>query len=99
MIAGRSGGGYASGILLSVVPIYIAEISLPKQRGVIVGLQGMAIATGSAIANWIGYGSSFAAGDAQWLIALALQAPGLVSLTVGVFFVPFTPIWRKYSQP
>lgn len=95
MIAGRGVAGYACGMVLSVVPIYIAEISPPKERGFIVGLQGMAIATGFAIANWIGYGGSFAVGDAQWRISLAMQAPAAVLLTVGAFFVPFSPRWRK----
>ena len=96
MIAGRLVAGYSCGMLLSVVPVYIAEISPPKQRGFIVGLQGMAIATGFCLANWIGYGGSFAIGDAQWRITLSMQAPAAVALSVGAFFVPFSPRWRKH---
>ncbi|KAK8054509.1 hypothetical protein PG994_009576 [Apiospora phragmitis] len=93
LIAGRGIGGIACGQLLSVVPIYIAEISPPTQRGFLVGLQGMAIAIGFCLANWIGYGGSFAMGDAQWRIPLAMQVPGALCLAIGVCFVPYTPRW------
>ncbi|KAK8124049.1 hypothetical protein PG999_003967 [Apiospora kogelbergensis] len=93
LIAGRAIGGIACGQILSVVPIYIAEISPPTQRGFLVGLQGMAIAIGFCVANWIGYGGSFATGDAQWRIPLAMQIPGALCLTIGVCFVPYTPRW------
>ncbi|KAK8029612.1 hypothetical protein PG993_010903 [Apiospora rasikravindrae] len=93
LIAGRAIGGIACGQLLSVVPIYIAEISPPTERGFLVGLQGMAIAIGFCAANWIGYGSSFAKGDSQWRIPLAMQIPGALCLAIGVCFVPYTPRW------
>ncbi|KAK8062744.1 hypothetical protein PG997_014841 [Apiospora hydei] len=93
LIAGRAIGGIACGQLLSVVPIYIAEISPPTQRGFLVGLQGMAIAIGFCVANWIGYGGSFAMGDAQWRIPLAMQIPGALCLAIGVCFIPYTPRW------
>lgn len=38
-------------MILAVVPVYIAEVSPPKQRGVIVGLQGMMISFGFFVAN------------------------------------------------
>ncbi|KAI1089900.1 general substrate transporter [Rostrohypoxylon terebratum] len=93
MIAGRAIAGFACGEILSVVPVYISEISPPKQRGFVVGLQGMAIACGFAIANWIGYGGSYASGNAQWRITLSMQIPAAVSLAVGILFVPFSPRW------
>jgi MFS family permease len=51
MIAGRFFAGLGCGMILSIVPVYIAEVSPPKQRGVIVGLQGMLIAIGFFSAN------------------------------------------------
>jgi MFS family permease len=62
MIAGRFFAGLGCGMLLTVVPVYIAEVSPPKQRGTIVGLQGMMIAIGFFLANWVGYGGDFASG-------------------------------------
>lgn len=96
MIAGRAIAGFACGEILSVVPVYISEISPPKQRGFVVGLQGMAIACGFAIANWIGYGGSYASGNAQWRITLSMQIPAAVSLAIGILFVPFSPRWCRF---
>ena len=93
MIAGRFIAGLACGIILSVVPVYIAEVSPPTHRGLIVGLQGMMISIGFMVANWIGYSGSFATGDAQWRIPLATQIPGAILLSIGCCFIPYSPRW------
>jgi MFS family permease len=51
MIVGRFIAGLGCGMILTVVPVYIAEVSPPKQRGMIVGLQGMMISVGFFTAN------------------------------------------------
>ncbi|KAF5578576.1 high-affinity glucose transporter [Fusarium subglutinans] len=91
MITGRLVAGIGCGQILSVVPIYLAEVSKPGQRGFLVGLQGMMIAIGFGVANWIGYAGAFAKGDGQWRIPLAMQLPIPVLLVVMIFFVPFSP--------
>lgn len=93
MIAGRFFAGAACGMLLTVVPIYIAEASPPQNRGMVVGLQGMMIAIGFFAANWIGYGGAYANGNAQWRIPLAMQIPGPLLLVIGCFFIPYSPRW------
>jgi MFS family permease len=93
MIAGRFFAGLACGMILSVVPVYIAEVSPPKNRGFIVGLQGMMISIGFMAANWIGYAGGFASGNSQWRIPLAMQMPGAILLSIGCFFIPYTPRW------
>ena len=95
MIAGRFFAGVGCGIMLTVVPIYIAEVSPSDQRGMIVGLQGFMIAIGFFTANWIGYGGAYAKGDAQWRIPLAMQIPGPLALAVGCCFIPYSPRWCK----
>ena len=93
MIAGRLIAGLVCGQILSIVPIYLAEVSPPKIRGFFVGLQGMLIAIGFALANWVGYAGSFASGDPQWRIPLAMQLPVPLVLMAGIFFIPFSPRW------
>ncbi|KAH7336169.1 putative hexose carrier protein [Rhexocercosporidium sp. MPI-PUGE-AT-0058] len=93
MIAGRFVAGLACGMILAVVPVYIAEVSPPKNRGLIVGLQGMMISIGFMVANWIGYAGGYASGNAQWRIPLAMQMPGAILLSIGCFFIPYTPRW------
>ncbi|KAF4783484.1 hypothetical protein HER10_EVM0010496 [Colletotrichum scovillei] len=93
MIAGRLVAGIGCGQLLSVVPIYLAEVAPPARRGFLVGLQGMMIAIGFGVANWVGYAGAFAMGDGQWRIPLAMQLPIPILLSVMVFYVPFSPRW------
>ncbi|KAI9172715.1 High-affinity glucose transporter [Paramyrothecium foliicola] len=92
-ITGRLLTGISSGMILPVVPVYIAELSKPKSRGIVVGFQGMGIAIGFCLANWIGYGGIYASGNAQWRIPLAMQFPCAVFLLVGSFFIPESPRW------
>ncbi|KAM0325145.1 hypothetical protein ACHAQA_007684 [Verticillium albo-atrum] len=93
MIAGRLVAGIGCGELLSVVPIYLAEVAPPARRGFLVGLQGMMIAVGFGMANWVGFAGAFASGDGQWRIPLAMQLPVPLVLSVMVLFVPFSPRW------
>ncbi|KAG8626231.1 hypothetical protein KVT40_005176 [Elsinoe batatas] len=80
------------------VPVYLAEITPPKQRGFVVGLQGVAISLGFMIANWLGYAGAFATGDAQWRIPLAMQIPGPIALVIGCFFIPYSPRWLTQKE-
>jgi MFS family permease len=43
MIVGRLFVGFASGINISIIPVYISEISVPVTRGIMVGVQGTSI--------------------------------------------------------
>ena len=79
--------------MLAVVPVYLAEVSPPKARGFIVGVQGFMVALGFGVANWIGYAGSFAVGDAQWRVPLGTQLPIPVVLMVCLLFMPYSPRW------
>lgn len=96
MIVGRIIAGLATGVLLSTMPIYISEISPPRLRGRLVGIQGMVDAIGFFLANWVGYGGGFAKGNAQWRIPLGMQIPGAVILLVLTQFLPQSPRWCRY---
>jgi len=95
LIAGRILAGLAVGVLLSIVPVYNAELALPQFRGVIVGLFAVMASFGVLTSNWIGYAGAYANGNAQWRIPLGCQIPVAVLLFVGGFFLPESPRWCK----
>ncbi len=95
MVAGRALAGIACGILLALVPVYIAEIAPPERRGFLVGMQGLMSAIGFFVSNWIGYAGQFAVDQVQWRIPLAMQCPGAIVMMIGCIFIPYSPRWRK----
>ncbi|KAJ8096521.1 general substrate transporter [Lipomyces tetrasporus] len=93
LIAGRIIGGFAVGIMNMVIPVYNAEISPPRKRGLITGLHGQFVSIGFGTANWIGFACSYAHGPFQWRFPLAFQCLPAVIVLVGIFWLPFSPRW------
>jgi MFS family permease len=94
-LAGRAIAGVAAGGVLTLVPPYIAELAPPETRARLVGMKGLLVAIGYLIANWIGYASNYAVGDAGWRIPLAMQMPVAILLMVLLIWLPESPRWRK----
>ena len=59
LIVGRFIGGVAVGQLTSTIPLYAAELSEAKHRGVLSGLLQWMLSWGFFVAQWLGYGCSF----------------------------------------
>ncbi|KAF5247578.1 hypothetical protein FANTH_6329 [Fusarium anthophilum] len=93
MIAGRIIAGLATGSLLTIVPVYIAELAPPENRAYLVALKGLLTGIGYLVANWIGYAGSYAKGDVQWRVPLAMQIPPAALLLVLTVFLPDSPRW------
>lgn len=92
-LGGRIIAGIAVGALSGTVPVYLSEISPPKIRGLIGGLNGVGLAFGTMTSNWVGFAGGFAPyGQAQWRVPLGLQIPwGIVLFTGLVTFMPNSP--------
>jgi MFS family permease len=91
LIAGRVVAGLAVGVLLSTVPVYNAEMAVPKHRGVVVGIFGVMVSFGVLCSNWVGYACQFTSGNAPWRIPLGCQIPVAFILCVGSFILPESP--------
>ncbi|KAF5553476.1 sugar transport STP1 [Fusarium mexicanum] len=87
MIAGRIIAGLATGSLLTIVPVYIAELAPPENRAYLVALKGLLTGIGYLVANWIGYADSYATGYVQWRVPLAMQIPPAALLLKGEEFI------------
>lgn len=66
---GRVIAGMASGIMLTTVNIYQAEIAPPHLRGTMVAFQIVILDVAGTLASWVGYGCNFS-GNASfsWLV-------------------------------
>ncbi|OZJ02251.1 hypothetical protein BZG36_05032 [Bifiguratus adelaidae] len=93
LIAGRFIAGVAIGILSSANPVYCSEVAPPSWRGAMTGLQQWMLSWGYLAAQWIGYGSSFAASDFQWRFPLAFQCLPAAILAIGILFQLESPRW------
>ncbi|KAK4983485.1 hypothetical protein LTR50_007190 [Elasticomyces elasticus] len=96
-LIGRFIAGFGIGNLMTIVPLYQAEISTPEQRGFMVCMHGVMVSVGYTGASWIGFGCYFAypSGDSTfpWRFPLAFNmVPNLV-LLVGSFWLPSSPRW------
>ncbi len=94
MIVGRCVAGAAIGIIMPTCPLYISELAKPSQRARFVSIFGVMIAIGFCLANWIGYGCSFAQGDLGWRLSLAMQVPLAALIIFFSVMLPESPRWR-----
>ncbi|KAG5437318.1 hypothetical protein PCANB_000747 [Pneumocystis canis] len=94
---GRFVGGIGVGMLSMAAPLYMAEISPPNIRGLLLVLEELNIVAGIVVAFWITYGTRFI--DSTWSFRfpfLIQIVPGLI-LGIGIFFLPFSPRWLAFK--
>ena len=93
LIIGRFIAGMAVGILTSTIPMYAAEISEAKYRGLQSGLLQWFLSWGFLVAQWLGYGLSFTSTSVQWRFPLAFQCLPPLILLCGIWFLQESPRW------
>lgn len=84
--------GLAIGLASVLTPVYIAEISPPKNRGALVSLNQLGIVIGilvSYLASW--RLSSLGENSWRWMLGVA-TVPSVIFL-VGLFAIPESPRW------
>lgn len=97
MALGRFVSGIGAGAAVVVVPIYISEISPPKEKGLFGALTQIMINVGILITQLLGY---FLSRDNLWRIILATA--GIVGALqfVGLLAVPESPKWlAEHGHP
>jgi SP family arabinose:H+ symporter-like MFS transporter len=84
--------GLAIGLASVLTPVYIAEISPPKNRGALVSLNQLGIVIGILISYLASWGlSSLGENSWRWMLGVA-AGPSLLFL-VGLFAIPESPRW------
>lgn len=89
-LVGRFTLGLGVGVASLCVPLYIAEVSLPKIRGALVSFNQLAITIGILVAYGVDYGFSSLA-NWHWMFGFAFL-PTLL-LFIGLFWIQETPSW------
>ncbi|MFZ0522348.1 MAG: sugar porter family MFS transporter [Candidatus Acidiferrales bacterium] len=85
-------GGLAIGIASVLTPVYIAEISPPKNRGTLVSLNQLAIVIGILAAYLVNWQLS-RMGEGSWRWMLAIAAIPSIAFLVGLLVIPESPRW------
>jgi sugar porter (SP) family MFS transporter len=84
-------GGVGIGLAMMSSPIYIAELSPPHMRGVLVNVNQLSNVIGINLAVIVGYIFSFEGWG--WRYMFMAQAVPVVLLIAGLLFIPESPRW------
>lgn len=95
MAIGRLLSGVGAGAALVIVPLYIAEVAPPRQRGLFGVMTQITINVGLLLTQTLGY---FFNTGSQWRIVLATGIGlGLIQ-AIGLLFIPETPSWTAANR-
>ncbi|KAM8750340.1 proton myo-inositol cotransporter-like isoform 2-T2 [Acanthopagrus schlegelii] len=92
LLVGRIIVGFGIGIASMTVPVYIAEVSPPQQRGQLVTINSLFITGGQLIASVIDGAFSYMSHDG-WRYMLGLSIIPAALQFIGFFFLPESPRW------
>lgn len=90
-ISARLFGGLAVGAVSVLSPMYVAEVSPPKNRGMLVSAYQLAIVLGILCSYTINYGLHNIDNNWRWMFATGIIPS--VLFFVGLFFIPESPRW------
>ena len=92
-LVGRLVAGFGLGMMTTVIPIWLAECAMPKNRGRMMAMQLSNLIMGLIISNWFDYGMSFYSGSVQWRLPCAFQ---IVFCIITCCIMPFLPESPRY---
>ncbi|KAK4948022.1 hypothetical protein LTR10_013076 [Elasticomyces elasticus] len=93
-IAARFITGFSGAMIVTLVPIYIAEVAPPAVRGLLVGQHGAFFLVGYTLAAWVGVGSYYSPNAAfNWRFPLSLQVLWPLLQLCVLVWLPESPRW------
>jgi MFS family permease len=91
LLIGRIVTGIGNGFNSSTIPMYQSEMCKPRNRGILLSMQGTVTIIGLCIAYWLDFGLSFAKGPIQWRLPISFQAFFAICLVLQMLPLPETP--------
>jgi MFS family permease len=94
--AGRFISGLGIGVLVTVCPMYLSEMSSPFRRGWLVGHHAIFLVFGYMLSAWVGFACYYAETtipEFAWRFPLALQCFPPLILLIGSPWLPRSPRW------
>lgn len=91
-VIARLVGGIAIGVASTLSPLYIAEISPARRRGLLVSVNQLAIVTGILLSYGVNYGLA-GTGSANWRWMFASAAVPSAFFLLALLFVSESPRW------
>ena len=84
--------GCGLGGLATLTPVYLAETSTPKKRGMLTGLHGFFLVSGYNISAWVGFGCYYSSNlTFGWRGPIAFTCIPALVLALGCIWVPESP--------
>ena len=93
LVCARLITGIGQGQSISVVTIYLCEISPHEIRGTVATMLQSPIVTGIATGYFVAYGSSKMDSSVAWRTPFIVEASMAVILISGMAFMPYSPRW------
>ncbi|KFH41420.1 Quinate permease-like protein [Hapsidospora chrysogenum ATCC 11550] len=93
---GRILCGIGIGILVTVCPMYMGELSPPSKRGWLVGHHPIFLVFGYMLSGWLGYACYFATAarpEFAWRFPLCMQCLAPLVLLLTSLWIPESPRW------
>ncbi|KAK7462368.1 hypothetical protein VKT23_007969 [Stygiomarasmius scandens] len=101
--AGRALGGFSVGMVTTVCPVYLAEVSPPSIRGRLVGFYEIAYQLAAVVGFWINYGIRETMNEQRsvtWRIPMAVQLIPGGMLLLGSLYLKESPRYLlKMERP
>ncbi|KAF2085568.1 sugar transport protein [Saccharata proteae CBS 121410] len=92
-IVGRIITGFGEGFFLSILVVYICEISPARRRGPLASMPQFLTTVGIATGYFISYGTERIDSSASWRVPLAFQSFMALSFAVVCAWIPPSPRW------
>ncbi|KAL4866582.1 general substrate transporter [Aspergillus spectabilis] len=84
--------GFGLGMLVGLVPLYLAETAPPHYRGLLLCINTTCISIGYFVCAWVSVGTYYAVNQTfQWRMPLALACIGPLAMILGLPLIPESP--------